>query len=175
MQNSPEPKNSLRNRKSGQKVAKDSEGDFSSENAPDESVAVIAKVAKNRAASTHGQFASLRTRIQKNTASYFGSRTVSTYVIRLQSHDVRGWFELGPDLDEAVKRAREIIHHVSVHGWTDARMRFAFTRTDVVAFTVADYFEMVAAHGQLKRGTLLEYRCDDFNDFAGGYESILGG
>ena len=158
MENSHHLKNSLQNRKSGQKVANASDGDFSSENASGAQIAVNAKVAKSRAASTHGQFASLRTRIQKNTASYFGARTVSTYVIRLQSRDVRGWFELGADLDEAVKRAREIIHHVSVHGWADARMRFAFTRTDVVAFAVADYFEVVVAHGQLNRGTLVEYQ-----------------
>jgi hypothetical protein len=157
MQNTAKCKNGHQSRKCGHKVA-----------TPPASVVNVSgeipirsaqpqKAAAQPATTTHGQSARVRSRIQANTATYYRGRSASTYLIRLKSREGRGWFELGADLDEAVKCAREIMHHISVHGWAHARMKFAFTRTEAASFTVAEYLKIVVEHGQLRRGTLSEY------------------
>lgn len=145
MENALELKNGHQSRKSGQNVAKTSGG----------------------AATTHGNAAKLRRRIQRNTETYYGKGSVSQYVVRLQRRGRREWFELGSELDVAIRRAREIDHYLQLHGWESTRQRFKpgfeAEKSDV---TVGRYLELVAQQGQLYPHTFYEYAAS-FRQIAG--------
>lgn len=117
-------------------------------------------MAKNSAtcASTHGSAAKLRRRIQRNTETYYRKSDVSQYVVRLQRRGRREWFELGAELDAAVRKAREIDHYLQLHDWEATRQRykpgFEAEKSDL---TVGRYLELVAQHGQLYSRTFSEY------------------
>lgn len=118
------------------------------------------EVAKNSsaAATTRGSTAKLKRRIQQNTQTYYGKVTASQYLIRIQRRRRREWFELGPDLDTAVKLAREIDQHIRLHGWDASRKKykptFATERSDL---TVGRFIELVSQHGQLDPSTADTY------------------
>jgi integrase len=118
------------------------------------------EVAKNSAAaaSTHGSTAKLKKRIQENTRIYYGKGTAPQYLIRIQCRRHREWFELGADLDAAVKLARETDQHIRLHGWDASRKKykpaFAAERSDL---TVGRFIELVGQHSQLDPSTAYTY------------------
>jgi AcrR family transcriptional regulator len=118
------------------------------------------EVAKNSGAvvTTHGAFAKLKRRIQQNTRTYFGKANAAQYLIRIQCRRRREWFELGNDLDAAVKQAREIDQFVRLHGWEETRRKykpaFAAERSEL---TVGRFIELVEQHGQLDPSTAYTY------------------
>ncbi len=108
--------------------------------------------------STHGVAAKLKQRIQRNTRKYYGRQQAPQYMLRTQCRGRREWFELGPDLDAAVKLAREIDQFVRLNGWdtTLAKYKpaFAAERSDL---TVGRFIELVEQHGQLDPSTAYTY------------------
>ena len=136
MKNSLETENTQQGLKSGQEVGKNS----------------------SPAVSTHGSFAKLKQRIQRNTHKYYGKDAAPQYLIRVQCRKRREWFELGPELDAAAKLAREIDQHLRLHGWDATRTKFkpAFA-SELSELTVGAYIDLVAQHGQLVPSTLYGY------------------
>ena len=136
MKNSLEIESDPQSQKSGQEVGKDSV-------AP---------------ATTHGSFAKLKQRIQRNTRKYYGKNAAPQYLVRVQCRKRREWFGLGADLDAGVKLAREIDQHLRLHGWEATRKRFkpAF-ESEQSDLTVGAYIDLVAKHGQLQPTTLYGY------------------
>ncbi len=108
--------------------------------------------------STHGSFAKLKRRIQRNTRKYYGRHAAPQYLIRVQCRKKRDWFELGPDLDAAAKMAREIDQFLRLNGWDATRKKykpeFAAERSDL---TLGRYLELVSLHGQLDPSTAYGY------------------
>lgn len=110
--------------------------------------------------STHGSFARLKHRVQRNTRKYYGDRRVAQYLIQLQCRKRRDWFELGPDLDAAVKKAREIDQYLKLHGWDETRQKFKPEfAAELSELTVGGYLEIVRQHGQLQQNTMFNYAC----------------
>ncbi len=100
-------------------------------------------------ATTHGAFARLKRRVQANSEKYYRKQTVSQFVVLVQCRRHREWFKLGPDLDLAVKRARDIQQHLRLHGWDDTRRKFkpAF-ESELCDLTIGVYLGIVEQHGQ---------------------------
>ena len=130
MKNSLEIESDPQSQKSGQEVGKDSV-------AP---------------ATTHGSFAKLKQRIQRNTRKYYGKNAAPQYLVRVQCRKRREWFGLGADLDTGVKLAREIDQHLRLHGWEATRKRFkpAF-ESEQSDLTVGAYIDLEAKHGPSTR------------------------
>jgi len=109
-------------------------------------------------ASTHGSFARLKQRIQRNTRKYYGERPIRQFLIQLQCRKRREWFELGADLDAAAKKAREIDQHLNLHGWDATRRRFKLAfESELSDLTVGAYIDLVTQHGQLVPSTFYSY------------------
>ena len=108
--------------------------------------------------STHGSFAKLKQRVQRNTRKYYGRRAAPQYLVRLQRRRQRDWFELGADLDAAAKLAREIDQFLRLNGWEATRAKYkpAFA-AECSELTVGHYIELVAEHGQLHPSTAYGY------------------
>lgn len=136
MKNLLESENAQHGQKSGQKVGKSS----------------------SPSVSTHGSFAKLKQRIQRNTRKYYGRQAAPQYLLRVQCRRQRDWFELGPDLDAAAKLAREIDQFLRLNGWEAARAKykpaFAAERSEL---TVGRFIELVSQHGQLDPTTVYTY------------------
>ncbi|MEO6876679.1 MAG: hypothetical protein ABI222_17855 [Opitutaceae bacterium] len=111
-------------------------------------------------ASTHGSLARLRRRLQRNTRKYYGDRPVEQYLIQLQCRKRREWFELGPDLEAAVKKARDLDHYLGLHGWEETRQKFKPEfAAELSELTVGGYLEILRQHGQIQQSTLFGYAC----------------
>lgn len=118
------------------------------------------EVAKNPAptASTHGSFAKLKNRVQRNTRAYYGRQQAPQYMLRMQCRGRREWFELEAELDASAKLAREIDQFLRLHGWeaTLAKFKPAFA-AERSQLTVGRYIELVELHGQLDPSTAYTY------------------
>lgn len=118
------------------------------------------EVGKNSspAVSTHGSFAKLKQRIQRNTRKYYGRQAAPQYLLRVQCRRRRDWFELGPDLDAGAKLAREIDQFLRLNGWDATRKKykpeFAAERSEL---TLGRFIELVSEHGQLDPSTVYGY------------------
>jgi integrase len=136
MKNPIETQSGQESRKSGQEVGKNS----------------------SPAVSTHGISAKLKQRIQRNTRKYYGRQQAPQYMLRTQCRGRREWFELGSELDAAIKLAREIDQFLRLNGWdaTLAKYKpaFAAERSDL---TVGRFVELVGQHGQLDPSTAYLY------------------
>ena len=110
------------------------------------------------AVSTHGSFAKLKQRIQRNTRKYYGANTAPQYLIRVQCRRRREWFELGSDLDVGAKLAREIDQFLRLNGWDATRKKykpeFASERSEL---TLGGFIDLVSQHGQLDPCTVYGY------------------
>jgi integrase len=109
-------------------------------------------------ASTHGSFARLKQRIQRNTRKYYGNRATRQFLIQVQCRKRREWFGLGFDLDFAVRLAREINLHLRLHSWdaTSKKYKPEF-ESELSDLTVGAYIDLVAKHGFLQPTTLYRY------------------
>ncbi len=136
------------------------------------------EVGKNSspAVSTHGSFAKLKQRIQRNTRKYYGAKTAPQYLIRVQCRGRREWFELCADLDASAKLAREIDQFLRLNGWDATRKKykpeFASERSDL---TVGGFIELIDQHGQLDPSTVYGY-ASRFRRIVSGIRGIkMGG
>jgi integrase len=124
------------------------------------------------ATTTHGSFARLRQRIQRNTLKYFRRDAAPHYVIQMQRRKRREWFPLGEDLDAAVRMARQIDGYLRLHSWEATRNRFKpGFETELSDLTVGRYLEIVDQHGQLNPGTFYGYAAR-FRRIVSGIRSI---
>lgn len=123
-------------------------------------------------ATTHGSFAKLKSRIQRNTRKYYGKSSAPQFLIRIQARRRREWFELGTDLDVAVKLARDIHRHLHLNGWADTVKKFKPEfAAEKAALTVGRYFELLDQFGQMNPGTLYSYK-SKFRHIVGGVRKV---
>ncbi len=133
----------------------------------------VGKTPKPQAGS-HGAYARLRRRIQSNTRKYFGSAPINMFVLRIQAHGRRGWFDLEPDLESAVKKARKLKEYLKLNGWAATLREYKYSADhESVRLTVADYIDLVAKHGCLDDKTVAGYAAA-FRRIVGAIEKVPG-
>lgn len=124
------------------------------------------------AITTHGSFARLRQRIQRNTLKYYRRDGAPQYVIQVQRRKRREWFPLGEDLDAAVRLARQIDGYLRLHSWEATRNRFKpGFEAEMSDLTVGRYLDIVSQHGQLNPGTFYGYAAK-FRRIVSGIRSL---
>ncbi len=96
------------------------------------------------------------------------------FVLRIQAHGRRGWFDLEPDLEGAVKKARKLKEYLKLNGWAATLREYKYSADhESVRLTVADYIDLVAKHGCLDDKTVAGYAAA-FRRIVGAIEKVPG-
>lgn len=111
-----------------------------------------------RPATTCGNLARFRHRVQRDTRKYFQRTIANHYMFRIQRRGRREWFRLQTDLAASAMLAREIETHLRFYGWEATRKKFKPSfESENCDLTVGGFVELVTRYGEIQPMTLSGY------------------